>query len=286
MWKVFGKRFTWNVDLVSLKNKKKIEYHLLQILLGTFREKNKCHVWTVDLCVNPSSAFLYGTMSGKTVSPSISKHTAPQQYRFHRTPWHHSDFKTTCDNGRFLPFTELAKAVSTSINLIFSAWLSLIAITFSSCSWTFTTLSAISADDKLVGFFLSHFPQETGFNNWNAKAHLKKLFQDVVCWICLPSMLSIKASTSITENASPPPPPHTLPNTHQSYKKIIKVQKRTLAIRQEEAYVGLALYCEVKSSTDLFNVIVFIRATDHLITILSHLANNCGWQKHFRFHWY
>ena len=35
---------------------------------------------------------------------------------------------------------------------------------------------------------------------------------------------------------------------------------------------------------DLFNVIVFIRATDHVITMLCHMTNNFGWQKHFRFH--
>ena len=40
----------------------------------------------------------------------------------------------------------------------------------------------------------------------------------------------------------------------------------------------------VKDSIDLFDVIVFIRATDHVITILFQVTNNCGWQKHFRFH--
>ena len=33
-----------------------------------------------------------------------------------------------------------------------------------------------------------------------------------------------------------------------------------------------------------FNVIVFIRATDHVITMLCNVTKNCGWQKHFRFH--
>ena len=30
--------------------------------------------------------------------------------------------------------------------------------------------------------------------------------------------------------------------------------------------------------TDLLNVIVLIRATDHMITMLCHVTNNCGWQ--------
>ena len=34
-------------------------------------------------------------------------------------------------------------------------------------------------------------------------------------------------------------------------------------------------------SIDLFNVIVFIRATEHVITMLCHMTKNCGWQKHF-----
>ena len=37
---------------------------------------------------------------------------------------------------------------------------------------------------------------------------------------------------------------------------------------------------------DLFNVIVFIRASDHVITILCHVTKNSGWKKHFRFHRY
>ena len=37
-------------------------------------------------------------------------------------------------------------------------------------------------------------------------------------------------------------------------------------------------------SIDLFNVIVFILATDHVITMLCHVTNYCGWQKHFRFY--
>ena len=34
------------------------------------------------------------------------------------------------------------------------------------------------------------------------------------------------------------------------------------------------------------NVIVFIWATDHVITMLCHMTKNCGWQKQFRSHWY
>ena len=37
---------------------------------------------------------------------------------------------------------------------------------------------------------------------------------------------------------------------------------------------------------DLFNDIVFIQATDHVIKILCHVTNNCGWHKHSWFHWY
>ena len=35
---------------------------------------------------------------------------------------------------------------------------------------------------------------------------------------------------------------------------------------------------------DLFNDIVFIQATDHVIKILCHVTNNCGWHKHSWFH--
>ena len=35
---------------------------------------------------------------------------------------------------------------------------------------------------------------------------------------------------------------------------------------------------------DLFNIIVFIPATDHMITMLCHVTKYCGWQKHLRFH--
>ena len=37
----------------------------------------------------------------------------------------------------------------------------------------------------------------------------------------------------------------------------------------------------VEEGIDLFNVIVFIRGTDHVITMLCHVTKNCGWQKHF-----
>ena len=37
---------------------------------------------------------------------------------------------------------------------------------------------------------------------------------------------------------------------------------------------------------DYFNVIVFIQATDHVITMLCHVTKNIGWQKYFQFHRY
>ena len=53
-------------------------------------------------------------------------------------------------------------------------------------------------------------------------------------------------------------------------------------------YDGMFITAKAKAKLseciDLFNVIVFIQATDHVITILCHVTNNCGWQKHFRFH--
>ena len=48
-----------------------------------------------------------------------------------------------------------------------------------------------------------------------------------------------------------------------------------------------AYYLEVPqldSSIDLLDVIVFIWATAHVITMLCHVIKNCGWQKHFQFH--
>ena len=34
------------------------------------------------------------------------------------------------------------------------------------------------------------------------------------------------------------------------------------------------------------NVIVFIRATDHVITMLCHVTKNCEWREHFQFQGY
>ena len=36
--------------------------------------------------------------------------------------------------------------------------------------------------------------------------------------------------------------------------------------------------CSLGVPIDLFNVIVFIPATDHVITMLCHVTRNCGWQ--------
>ena len=44
-------------------------------------------------------------------------------------------------------------------------------------------------------------------------------------------------------------------------------------------YVSVyVIYHSESVCIDPFNVTVFIRATDHVITILCHVTKNCGWQ--------
>ena len=43
-------------------------------------------------------------------------------------------------------------------------------------------------------------------------------------------------------------------------------------------------HLKVKNSKDHCNVIAFIRATDHEITMLYHVINNCRGYNHSRFH--
>ena len=65
-------------------------------------------------------------------------------------------------------------------------------------------------------------------------------------------------------------------------------QNDTLGFLGENIWMSSIGKCATLGYTavDLYNVIVSIRATDHVTTMLCHVTENCGWQKHFRFHWY
>ena len=78
-------------------------------------------------------------------------------------------------------------------------------------------------------------------------------------------------STSLSESSNPKSVHSFIPSEHMAF-----IQRR---IHVDDVASTLMRHC-----VDLFNVIVFIRATDHVITMLCHVAKNYGWQKHFRFH--